>query len=154
MDHRIAILGTGLIGTSIGLNLTSRTGRNFEVVAADRDRGNARIAKKMGAIDREVGSLEEAVKGAGIVIIAVPVMGARALLQELGKVVDADTVVTDVCSTKVDIMRWAAEHLPENVHFIGGHPMAGKEQSGPAAATRDLFTNATWAITPSPRADE
>jgi prephenate dehydrogenase len=154
MDHRIAILGTGLIGTSIGLNLTSRTGRNFEVVAADRDRGNARTAKKMGAVDREVGTLEEAVKGAGIVIIAVPVMSARVLLQELGKVIDPDTVVTDVCSTKVDIMRWAAEHLPESAHFVGGHPMAGKEQSGPAAASLDLFQNATWAITPSPRADE
>ncbi|MEO9256119.1 MAG: prephenate dehydrogenase/arogenate dehydrogenase family protein [Tepidiformaceae bacterium] len=154
MDHRIAIIGTGLIGTSIGLNLTSREGRNFEVVAADRDRGNARMAKKMGAIDREVGSLEEAVKGAGIVIIAVPVMSARMLLQELGTVIEPDTVVTDVCSTKVDVMRWAAEHLPESVHFIGGHPMAGKEQSGPAAASRDLFENATWAITPSPRADE
>jgi prephenate dehydrogenase len=51
-------------------------------------------------------------------------------------------------------MRWAAEYLPEQTHFVGGHPMAGREQSGPSAATIDLFQNATWAITPSPRADE
>ena len=151
---RIAIIGTGLIGTSIGLNLTARQNRTYEVVGADRDRGNARTAKKMGALDREVSSLEEAVKGAGMVIIAVPVLATRQLLQELGKVIEPGTVVTDVSSTKTDIMRWAAEYLPEHSHFVGGHPMAGREKSGPSGATVDLFQNATWAITPSPRADE
>jgi len=71
---RIAIIGTGLIGTSIGLNLTARKDRTYEVVGADRDRSHARHAKKMGAIDREVDSLEEAVENAGLVVIAVPVM--------------------------------------------------------------------------------
>jgi len=151
---RIAIIGTGLIGTSIGLNLAGRRGRSYEVVGADRDRANARTAKKMGAIDKEVGSLEEAVDGAGLVIIAVPVMAARQLLQELGKVIEPGTVITDTCSTKADILRWAAEYLPETVHFVGGHPMAGRERSGPDAATIDLFQGATWAITPSPHADE
>jgi prephenate dehydrogenase len=151
---RIAIIGTGLIGTSIGLNLTARQSRSYEVVGADRDRGNARTAKKMGALDREVSNLEEAVRGAGMVIIAVPVLATRQLLQELGKVVEPGTVITDTSSTKADIMRWAAEYLPEHSHFVGGHPMAGREQSGPSAATLDLFQGATWAITPSPRADE
>jgi len=62
--------------------------------------------------------------------------------------------VTDVCSTKAEVMRWAAEYLPENVHFVGGHPMAGREKSGPEAASASLFEGATWAVTPSPRADE
>lgn len=151
---RIAIIGTGLIGTSIGLNLAARKDRTFEIVGADRDRRNTRTAKKMGAIDREAGSLEEAASGAGLVIIAVPVMAARQLLQELGKVVEPGTLISDTCSTKTDIMRWAAEHLPEGVNFVGGHPMAGREQSGPEAASIDLFRDATWAITPSPRANE
>ncbi len=153
-ESRIAIIGTGLIGTSIGLNLCARKGRNFEVVGADRDRANARLAKKMGALDREVGSLEEAVEGAGLVVIAVPVLAAQAILKELGKFLAPGVVVTDTCSTKGDLLRWADELLPETAHFVGGHPMAGRETSGPGAATADLFKGATWAISPSPRADE
>ena len=84
-ESRIAIIGTGLIGTSIGLNLCARKDRNFEVVGADRDRGNARLAKKMRALDSEAGSLEEAVEGAGLVVIAVPVLAAQSILKELGK---------------------------------------------------------------------
>jgi prephenate dehydrogenase len=151
---RIAIIGTGLIGTSIGLNLTARKGRTYEVVGADKDRSNLRMAKKMGAIDRDVSSLEEATQGAGLIVVAVPAMAVRHLFQELGKVIEPGTIVTDTTSTKADILRWAAEYLPETVNFIGGHPMAGKERSGPEAASVDLFRDATWAITPSPRADE
>lgn len=153
-ESRIAIIGTGLIGTSIGLNLCSRKDRNFEVVGADRDRGNARQAKKLGALDREVGSLEEAVEGAGLVILAVPVLAARSILAELGKFLAPGVVVTDTCSTKADVLRWATELLPDTAHFVGGHPMAGREKSGPEAAAADLFQGATWAITPSPKADE
>ncbi|MEO6399069.1 MAG: prephenate dehydrogenase/arogenate dehydrogenase family protein, partial [Tepidiformaceae bacterium] len=153
-ESRIAIIGTGLIGTSIGLNLCARKGRNFEVAGADRDRANARQAKKMGALDREVGSLEEAVEGAGLVVLAVPVLAARSILKEIGKFLAPGVVVTDTCSTKADVLGWATELLPETAHFVGGHPMAGREQSGPEAATADLFQGATWAITPSPKADE
>lgn len=153
-QSRISIIGTGLIGTSIGLALARRENRQYEIVGADRDRNAARTAKKLGAIDKEVGSLEEAIEGAGLVIIATPVMAARQILQEGGKYFAEGAVVTDVCSTKTDIMRWAEEFLPDTVNFIGGHPMAGKEKSGPEAATADLFRGATWAMTPSPRADE
>jgi len=150
---RIAIIGTGLIGTSIGLNLTARKDRTYEVVGADRDRSHARHAKKMGAIDREVDSLEEAVENAGLVVIAVPVMACRLILQQLGKVIQPGSIVIDVCSTKADVMRWAEEYLPERVHFVGTHPMAGKESSGPADAHHDLFHGAGWAVMPSSSAD-
>jgi prephenate dehydrogenase len=153
-ENRVAIIGTGLIGTSIGLGLAARPNRNYELVGVDRDRSRARTAKKLGAIDREVGSLEEVVERAGLVIIAIPVGAARRILEDVGRYLMPGAVVTDVCSTKAEIMRWAAEFLPEHVHFVGGHPMAGKEQSGPEAATATLFAGATWAVTPSPRADE
>lgn len=153
-QSRIAIIGTGLIGTSVGLALRGRPAAGYEIVGADRDRDNARAAKKLGAVDREVGSLEEAVGGAGLVILAVPVVAARQILQDMVPYLQGGVVVTDVCSTKADIMRWAAEFLPEGVHFVGGHPMAGKETSGPEGASADLFQGATWAITPSPRASE
>lgn len=153
-QSRISIIGTGLIGASIGLALAGRPNRQYEIVGADRERNAARTAKKLGAIDKDVGSLEEAVSGAGLVIIAVPVIGARQIIQDAGRYFEPGAVVTDVCSTKADIMRWAQEYLPESVHFVGGHPMAGSEKSGPTAASADLFKDATWAVTPSPRADE
>jgi prephenate dehydrogenase len=151
---RITIVGTGLIGASVGLGLMSRKDRQYEVVGLDRNRDNAKAAKRMGAIDREVSSVEEAFEGAGLIIMAVPVQGARRILQDGGRYVAEGAIVTDTCSTKADILRWAAEFLPESVHFVGGHPMAGKETSGPGAASVDLFKDATWAITPSPRATE
>lgn len=153
-ENRIAIIGTGLIGASIGLGLAARPNRNYEIVGVDRDRTHVRAAKKLGALDREVGSLEEAVERAGMVIIATPVVAARRILEDVGHYLVPGAVVTDVCSTKAEVMRWAAEYLPENVHFVGGHPMAGREKSGPEAASASLFEGATWAVTPSPRADE
>ena len=115
-QSRISILGTGLIGSSIGLALAARPNRQYDIVGADRDRSNARAAKKLGAIDREVGSLEECVSGAGLVIIATPVMAARHILQEVGPYLTAGAVVTDVCSTKADIMRWAQEFQIGRAH--------------------------------------
>ncbi|MCC7365544.1 MAG: prephenate dehydrogenase/arogenate dehydrogenase family protein [Dehalococcoidia bacterium] len=151
---RVAIIGTGLIGASIGLGLAARKDRQFEIVGLDRDRMHAKEAKKTGAVDRDVSSLEEAVEGAGLIVLAVPVMGARRILEEITPFLSPGAIITDTCSTKADILRWAAEFLPETVHFVGGHPMAGKEKSGPGAASADLFRNATWAVTPSPRASE
>lgn len=153
-QSRIGIIGTGLLGSSIGLALAGREKRQYEIVGADRNRAVSRTAKKLGAIDRDVGSLEEAIDGAGLVIIATPVVAARQIFQEAGKYFADGAVVTDVCSTKADIMRWAQEFLPETVSFVGGHPMAGKETSGPENASADLFQGATWAMTPSARADE
>lgn len=151
---RIAIIGTGLIGTSIGLALMARQSRTYDVVGTDLERAYAREAKKRGALDKEVGTLQDAVEGASMVILAVPVAAARQLLRDMGAFLSPGTIITDTCSTKSDIMRWAQEFLPDGVHFVGGHPMAGSEKSGPEAARVDLFKDATWAVTPSPRADE
>jgi len=151
-QSQLAIIGTGLIGTSVGLCLVGRKNRNYEIVGADRDRSHSKEAKRMGAIDREVGSLEEAVSKAGLIVIATPVMAAKRILQEIAPYLQPGTVIPDVCSTKTDIMAWAEELLPPEIHFIGGHPMAGKETSGPKDASIDMFKGATWAVTPSPRA--
>lgn len=148
-QSQVAIIGTGLIGTSVGLALQGIKSKSFEIVGADRDRQNARTAKKLGALDREVGSIEEAVGGAGLIIVAVPVIATRRLFEQMAPFVKPGTIITDTCSTKADVMAWADELLPDHIHFVGGHPMAGKEKSGPDAATADLFKNATWAVTPA-----
>lgn len=152
--QRIAIIGTGLIGSSIGLVLCGRKGRDYEVVGSDYNRSNAKDAKKMGAIDREVSSYKEAVKDAGLVILAVPVLATRPILENIAPLLDQGAVVTDTCSTKAAVMGWADELLGPGVSFVGGHPMAGKETSGPKAASADLFKGASWAVVPSPRATE
>lgn len=150
----VAIVGTGLIGSSIGLGLRARRDRSYDIVGADRERANLKAAKKAGAIDREVGSLEEAVSGAGMVILAVPVLAAKHIMREMVPYLSDGAIVTDTCSTKAEVMAWAAEYLPAGVDFVGGHPMAGKETSGPESAVADLFKGATWAVTPSPSARE
>jgi prephenate dehydrogenase len=153
-QSRIAIIGTGLIGASIGLRLAQRSDRGYDLIGLDRDRSNARRAKSIGAVDEEVGSLEEALAGTGLVILAVPAGAAQRLLADMGPYLAEGAIVTDVTSTKSAVMAWAGEFLPEGVHFVGGHPIAGKERSGPDAADPALFEGATWAITPSPTASE
>ncbi|MCA9843900.1 MAG: prephenate dehydrogenase/arogenate dehydrogenase family protein [Dehalococcoidia bacterium] len=151
---RIGIIGMGLIGTSIGMRLAKRPNRTFEIVGADSNRGHARTAKKLGAIDKDVGSLEELAENTGLIILAVPVLAVRDIFQEITPYLVPGAVLADTCSTKKDVLDWASELLPGEIHFVGTHPMAGKESSGPEAADVDLFVDATWAITPSPRADE
>lgn len=151
---RVAIVGTGLIGASIGLRLCQQPGRSFEVVGFDRDPEQLRTAKKRGALDREARSLAEALEGAGLVILAVPILAAQRVLREMAPYLAAGSVVTDTLSTKNEVLSWAAEYLPAGVNFVGGHPMAGKEASGAAAADAALFEGATWAVVPSPTASE
>lgn len=152
--RRIAIIGTGLIGTSMGLGLKAAGIKDLEVVGYDPARGVAGAARKRGALDREARSAAEAVAGAGMVIVATPVRAMRDVFQEIAPHLGPGTVVTDVGSTKADVMAWAAELLPETVHFVGGHPMAGKEQSGPAAAEANLFRDKTYCVVPAPSAAE
>ncbi|GBD22569.1 Prephenate dehydrogenase [bacterium HR29] len=151
---RITIVGTGLIGASIGLRLCSLPNRTFEVVGIDRDPEQIRTAKKRGAIDREARSFEDAVEGAGLVVLAVPILAGPRVMRDLAPYLSPGAVVTDTFSTKNEVLSWAAEYLPEGVSFVGGHPMAGKEENGAAAADAALFEGATWAIVPSPTASE
>ena len=157
---RVAILGTGLIGTSIGLRLHShgRT-RELSVVGWDRNPEHAAEARERGAIADLAASVAEAVEGAWLVVLAAPVLALRALLEELGAEaaggrIAQNAVVTDTGSTKADVMRWAEESLPASVSFIGGHPMAGRTAAGPAAADGALFEGARWVMVPARSAPE
>ncbi|MBI2322593.1 MAG: prephenate dehydrogenase/arogenate dehydrogenase family protein, partial [Chloroflexi bacterium] len=134
---RITIVGLGLIGGSLGLAL--RRGQvEHELVGYDADAQAARAAQRRGAVDRAVGDLGAAIDGARLVVLATPVLAVRELLAALGPLLAPGCVVTDTASTKTAVLRWAAELLPD-VAFVGGHPMAGKETSGVAAAEETLF---------------
>ena len=143
MTARVAVIGTGLIGGSVGLALVRR---GHAVVGYDRDTERAERAKTLGAVTEIAASIEEAARGATVAVIAVPV----------GQVVAAATaaleagaeVVTDVGSVKGPVV--ASLGSPR---FVGGHPMAGSEQEGVDGADADLFVGATWVLTPTEATD-
>ncbi len=152
--QRIAIIGLGLIGGSIGLAVKQSSNSDVQVVGAARTRDTVQRARRLGAIDEEARTAEEAVRDARLVIVAAPILATRALFAEIAPALMTGAVVTDVGSTKGNVMRWAKELLPETVHFVGGHPMAGKETFGIDAADPDLFREKTWVVVPSVTADE
>jgi prephenate dehydrogenase len=146
---QVAILGTGLIGASIGLALKkSRSVKVDQIVGYDRQRTNSRRAKKIGALDKEEGNLTNAVRGANLIILAAPILSNHRLLEEIAPFVDQGAVITDTGSTKAHTLRHAGEHLPQGVHFVGSHPMTGKTEVGPDHAEADLFKDHRWVITP------
>ncbi len=138
---RLALVGTGLIGASVGL-AAKRIGLR-EVVGWDADGDSLGLAAERGAVDAAAGSLEEAVEGAELVLVATPV----ASLQETVRAVLAagsGPTVSDVGSTKGGLCGSVAERG----RFIGGHPVCGSEARGPEHASAELFEGATWFLTP------
>ncbi len=154
MAKRIVIIGLGLIGGSIGLAVKRAGSDRVELVGYARRPETADRALEMGAIDRAESSLASAVDQAGLVILAIPTTSIKEILSQIGPHLPDGCVVTDVASTKVQVMRWAEESLPQSVSFVGGHPMAGKELSGIEVADADLFNGCTYCIVPGRDAPE
>lgn len=156
---RVAIIGLGLIGGSIGLALkkaeeshSEPQTKNLEIIGYVRRPEAASLAVNMGMVDRVETSLENTVKQAEIVIIATPVLVIKEILSQIASSLPHGCVVTDAGSTKVEVMKWAEELLPPAVDFIGGHPMAGKETYGMKAAEADLFQGSVYCLTPARKA--
>ncbi len=148
---KAAILGTGLIGASIGLALKQRKLAE-QVIGLARRETTLQTAVKIGAIDSGVTRLKEAIRGADLVIFAAPIQASIELIKQTGKLAGSlgeKPLLTDACSTKVAIVKAAEEFLPKELDFIPGHPMAGAETAGPQYARGDLFEGATWVITPT-----
>ena len=144
---RVAIIGLGLIGGSIGLALRKAKAAT-EVVGYDLGKGVSVHAQKIGAIDQAYDALADVVRGAELVVLATPVGSMHALLRDIAPLVLPDTVITDVASTKAQVISWAGELLTQG-QFVGGHPMTGKEVSGVEAADATLFQGSVYCITPT-----
>ena len=138
----VAIVGLGLIGGSLGLTLREA---GYRITGFARRPAVRRRALDLGAVDVAVAELREVVD-AEIIVLAVPVLATQAVLQHLAPHLTSGTVVTDVASTKTQILAWAADLLPASAHFVGGHPMAGKETAGIDHAESTLFRGRTWCI--------
>ena len=143
---RIAIIGVGVIGGSLGLAIKKHF-PNIRIVGFDR-RDVLRKALKRGAIDEAAPDLGAAVSESDIVFLATPVSAIQALLPKVAKYAYARTLVTDVGSVKRSIIREAEKFFPAG-NFLGGHPMAGIELSGVDAAHPLLFENAVYVLTPT-----
>ncbi len=141
---RLAILGLGLIGGSLGLALRAAQ-PTLEIVGWDRDWASCGLALERGAITLAAVTPAEAVATADLVVLATPIGVVRELLAAIAPAVRAGAVVTDVASTKAQVIAWAAE---AGVPFVGGHPMAGSEKTGMTHARVNLFRGATWCVTP------
>jgi prephenate dehydrogenase len=142
---RIAILGVGLIGGSIGL--AARKGcEDAEIVGFGRRPERLARAKELGAIDVAAGSLEDALDGAGACFCCAPVGALPEQIASVLSVAPADCVVTDVGSIKRDIVQ-----AVDDERFVGGHPIAGAETAGVEHARADLFDGAVWYLTPTER---
>ena len=144
---KLAIIGLGLIGTSIGLAL-KKAGVDVEIVGHDKHPDPSSMSYRMGAVDKTEWNLIRTVEEAGMIILATPVQAIGETMQQIAPVLQPGCVVTDTGSTKGNVLKWAEEYLPQNVNFVGGHPMAGREFSGPSAATPDLFQESPYCILP------
>lgn len=148
--RQITIVGTGLIGGSFGL-AARKAGFTGRVVGCDREHVLSQ-ARDFGAIDEGVTSAEDAVRGSDLVVLATPVGSIIDLMERIGPLVSPEALITDVGSTKLEIMARARDVFGNNVasRFLPGHPMAGKENSGVEFADGRLFDGAIWLLTPFP----
>ncbi len=144
-----AIIGVGLIGGSLGLALAERQLAGH-ICGVDVNRDNLTMALAAGAV-HQAAALPEAVSGADLVILAAPVGTTGALLKEIKQYIKPGAIVTDVGSTKEEVMRQAGEHI--GGRFVGGHPMTGAETVGFSGADSYLFENAFYLLTPTPETD-
>ena len=150
MLKKIAIFGVGLIGGSFALSL-KKAGCVAEVVGVGRTRASLARAQEIGIVDRIAVSVEDAVTGADLVLVAAPVAQTEAILAAIHPHLHAGAVVTDAGSTKTDVVAAARKTLREKVaQFVPGHPIAGREQNGPEAAIVDLYSGKKVVLTPLP----
>ena len=149
---RVAIIGLGLIGGSIGLALKQANESGWDIVGYVRRPEAASTALSSKVVDKIETSLAETVKEADLIVIATPVLTIKQILSQIADHLPLGCAVTDTASTKVQVMKWAEEILPPKVNFIGGHPMAGRETYGIKAARADLFQGCTYCLTPSEKA--
>jgi prephenate dehydrogenase len=147
MSKRVLIVGTGLIGGSIGLSLRKAGGTT--VVGFDASRDNADAALASGAVHEVAADIGEGAADADVIVAATPIGEILSAVEQVARTAKEGVVVTDVGSTKATIVNEAERLLGEGRSFVGGHPMAGTEGEGIASARDDLFEGALWILTPT-----
>lgn len=149
---RVALIGLGLIAGSMAHAMRDG-GLAGDITGFARSAGTRETARDIGLCDRITDSAAEAVQGADLVVLAVPVGAMGAVAAEIAPFLKPGATVTDVGSVKQSVIDAVAPHIPAGVHFIPGHPLAGTEHSGPRSGFATLFRNRWWLLTPQPGTD-
>lgn len=150
--RQVAILGAGLLGGSMGLALQAR-GLAERIVGYARRQATRDEALRRGCVTNVSDDPADACAGADLIVLAVPVGAVVELLPVIGESASGDAIITDVGSTKASIVDAAEAAIPHPGRFIGAHPMAGGERTGPAHADADLFLGRPTILTPTDRTD-
>jgi cyclohexadieny/prephenate dehydrogenase len=149
---RIALIGLGLIASSMYWRI-KRDGLAGEVTGYARSRETRDTARRIGLCDRVCETASEAVEGADLVVLCVPVGVMGAVAAEIKSALKPGATLTDVGSVKRDVIDNVSPHLPEGVHFVAGHPLAGTEHSGPESGFAELFENRWCLLVPAEGTD-
>ena len=150
--ERVALIGLGLIASSMA-HAMRRAGLAGEIVGTARSAETRDITRELGFCDRVVDTVTEAVEGADLVVLAVPIGVMSEVAREIGPHLAKGATVTDVGSVKRAVLDAVSPHIPDNVEFIPGHPLAGTEHSGPRSGFAELFENRFCILVPSENAD-
>ena len=151
--RRIALIGLGLIASSMS-HAIRRAGMDAEIVGHARSPETRAVAREIGLCDRVEDTAREAAAGADLVVLAVPVGAMSAVAAEIAPALAPGTTLTDVGSVKRSVVEAVSPHVPEGVHFVPAHPLAGTEHSGPRSGFASLFDNRWCLIVPPEGTDE
>lgn len=149
---KIALIGIGLIGSSLA-RVIRRENLAGHVTIATRSPATLARAEELGLGDSYTTDMAEAVRDADLIVVSVPVGSSEEVAKAIAPALKKGAIVTDVGSTKASVIAQMQPHIPEGVHFIPGHPLAGTEKSGPDAGFADLFRNRWCIFTPLPGTD-
>ncbi len=151
--EHVALIGLGLIASSIS-HAMRRAGMTSRITGYARSSATRGKARKLGLCDKVYDSITDTVRGADLVILAVPVGAMGAVAKEIAPFLKEGAVITDVGSVKRSVIEAVGPELPKNVHFVPGHPLAGTEKSGPEAGFSSLFDNRWCLLTPEDGTDK
>jgi cyclohexadieny/prephenate dehydrogenase len=147
--ERVALIGLGLIASSL-FHASKRANLVGEIVGTAHSAETRDIAREIGLCDRVVDTAIEAVKDADLVILCVPIGAMAGIAADIAPHLKPGCTLSDVGSVKREVVEVVGPHVPENVHFIPGHPIAGTEHSGPRSGFASLFDNRYTLILPQP----
>ncbi len=153
MFDRVALLGIGLIGSSLA-RVMRRDGLAGHIVVSARTQESLDKAMELGLADSITLDPAEAVADADLVVLCAPISACGALAEAMRPGLKSGAIVTDVGSVKAAIIRDVGPHLPDDVHLVPGHPVAGTEQSGPEAGFAELFKGRWCILTPPPNTND
>ncbi len=143
---KLAIIGVGLIGGSLGLCLKDKLGDEIFITGLCKSENSMQLAQKLGAVDFASADIEKVVSDADIIYLSPPVLQIVPMVKKILPYVKSGAILTDAGSTKKYIWQELQKILPQNIYYIAGHPMTGREKSGVAAANKDLFKNKAYVI--------